>query len=885
MIGTTLSHYEIVETLGSGGMGDVYVAEDTELGRKVALKVLPAEMAESEERRARFKREARAIAALNHPNIVTVHSVEEADGVHFMTMELVRGKRLSELQPRNGFALSQFLDLAIPLADAIAAAHDEGITHRDLKPDNVMLGDDGRIKVLDFGLAKPKAGLALEASDSALPTENMTEEGRILGTVAYMSPEQAEGKAVDERSDIFSLGVVFYEMVTGQRPFRGDTPASTLSAIIKDTPRSASDLRPSLPRDIAKLLKRCLAKDAERRYQTCKDVRNELEEIKEALSSGELHAGETEFSARPGSSRAWMIAAAVVLVVAGALVGSLFFSGGRSPSTGAPRLTNPIQVTSAMGFETFPTWSPDGGRLAYMSNQSGNPDIWVSQVSGGPAVNLTEDFAGRDFDPAWSPDGGQIAFESQRDGGGCFVISALGGAPRRVVGLPTLVPGGPAWSSDGSKLACADIDEDSRPFVDIVNLSTLEVERLMLPGQYNPMDLTWSPDDRFFAYADAINPTADTTQLWIVGRSGESIPITDGTTEAWSPVWSRDGTFLFYVSNRGGSHDLWLQRLSEDAEPEGEPVAITTGLGLQSVALLSDGSKIAYSQGGHFANVWRLPILADRAATWADAKQLTFDQAFVEFLDLSPDGRRLVVNSNRSGFADLWTLPAEGGEMQALTADPAPDWKPSWSPDGSEIAFYSNRSGSRDIFVIPSDGGPVRQLTTHPGGDIMPAWSPDGQYITYVTVQEGNYDIWVMSATGENQKRLTDFGGVDNVPAWSPDGKSIAMASGRAGDVTLGTHIWLLDASSGEVERLTERVGFFPTWAPDGKTVYFHGYFGSKQYWAVTLEDRRERLVADLSAKPGNVGGFALDTDGEYLYFTWEERVGDIWVMDVVWDD
>ncbi len=230
MIGTTLSHYKVLEKLGSGGMGDVYVAEDTELGRKVALKVLPAEMAASEERRARFKREARAIAALNHPNIVTVHSVEEADGVHFMTMELVRGKTLSELQPKNGFALSKFLEISIPLADAVAAAHQEGITHRDLKPDNVMQSDDGRVKVLDFGLAKPKAGLAADASDSALPTENMTAEGRILGTLNYMSPEQAEGKPVDDRSDIFSLGIVFYEMLTGQRPFRGDTPASTLSA-------------------------------------------------------------------------------------------------------------------------------------------------------------------------------------------------------------------------------------------------------------------------------------------------------------------------------------------------------------------------------------------------------------------------------------------------------------------------------------------------------------------------------------------------------------------------------------------------------------------------------------------------------------------------------
>ena len=425
MISTTLSHYKILEKLGSGGMGDVYVAEDTELGRKVALKVLPSEMAESEERRARFKREARAIAALNHPNIITVYSVEEADGVHFMTMELVRGKMLSELQPQNGFALSKFLEITIPLADAVAAAHQEGITHRDLKPDNVMLSDEGRVKVLDFGLAKPKAGFASAASDSDLPTQHMTEEGRILGTVSYMSPEQAEGKHVDERSDIFSLGILFYEMLTGQRPFRGDTPASTLSAIIKDAPQSASDLKPSIPRDLAKLLRRCLAKDPERRFQTCKDVRNELEELKEALSTGELQASDVAVSARPGgSSRVRIFAGAAVLVVAGAVLGALFWS---PPHRNVPRLTNPVRVTSAIGSEIDPTWSPEGGRIAYMSDQSGNRDIWVSQVSGRPAVNLTEDFTGSDFAPSWSPDGSQIAFKSVRDGGGCFLMSALGG--------------------------------------------------------------------------------------------------------------------------------------------------------------------------------------------------------------------------------------------------------------------------------------------------------------------------------------------------------------------------------------------------------------------------------------------------------------------------
>ena len=275
-----LLHYEILHLIGKGGMGDVYAAQDTKLGRKVALKILPSEMAADPERRARFEREAKAVAALNHPNIVTIHSVEEADGVHFITMELVEGKTLSELIPESGCPLSSLLDRAVAMTDAVSAAHGRGITHRDLKPDNVMVTDDGRVKVLDFGLAKLRGEGTDEAAATRLAADAQTAEGKILGTAAYMSPEQAEGKTVDSRSDIFSLGTILYEMATGARPFQGDTVISTMSAILRDHPPPPSDARPDLPPDLARIVRRCLEKDPERRFQTAKDVRNELEDIR-----------------------------------------------------------------------------------------------------------------------------------------------------------------------------------------------------------------------------------------------------------------------------------------------------------------------------------------------------------------------------------------------------------------------------------------------------------------------------------------------------------------------------------------------------------------------------------------------------------------------------
>src|SRR4051794_18020876 len=300
MLPSNLAHYRIIGRIGAGGMGEIYLAEDAKLGRRVALKVLPPALAADPERRDRFEREARAVAALNHPNIVTLHSVEQQDGILFLTMELVEGKPLTELIPRQGMPVGQLLDIAIPMTDAVSSAHQRGITHRDLKPANVMVTDEGRVKVLDFGLAKLQDDVVI-AGEMAMTAAALTGEGRIMGTFAYMSPEQAQGRPVDARSDIFSLGILLYEMATGQRPFKGDNHVSLLSAILKDSPAPATDLRQDLPRDLARILKRCLAKDPEERHQTAKDLRNDLRLLKEELATGEIQRDQTAWGPRPAS--------------------------------------------------------------------------------------------------------------------------------------------------------------------------------------------------------------------------------------------------------------------------------------------------------------------------------------------------------------------------------------------------------------------------------------------------------------------------------------------------------------------------------------------------------------------------------------------------------
>src|SRR5262245_10495929 len=313
MVGTTLNHYRIVRSLGTGGMGEVYLADDTRLKRSVAIKILPAAVAEHADRRERFEREAQAIAALNHPNVVTIYSVERAGNVLFMTMEFVDGQTLADVMPRGGLPLRRLLSLASQIVDAVAAAHRHGIVHRDLKPANVMVTAGDRVKVLDFGLAKLREAAEDEIS-ATLPTRELTGEGKIVGTVAYMSPEQAEGKTVDERSDIFSVGVLLYELATGERPFTGDTSLSILSSILKDTPKTLSEINPALPRDLARIVRHCLAKDPERRYQSAQDLLlNDLDELQQSLDSGDLS---TPVHMPRGKPRRWPAAAVVVAALA-----------------------------------------------------------------------------------------------------------------------------------------------------------------------------------------------------------------------------------------------------------------------------------------------------------------------------------------------------------------------------------------------------------------------------------------------------------------------------------------------------------------------------------------------------------------------------------------
>ncbi len=886
MIGRTLSHYRILSEISRGGMGIVYCALDLNLDRKVALKVLPSEMAENAERRARFEREAKAVAALDHPNIVTIYSVEEAEGVHFYTMQLVKGKTITELIPKKGLPLKKFFEIAIPLADAVSAAHDQGIVHRDLKPDNLMVGDDGRLKILDFGLAKLKLGHA-EDGASELPTQSATAEGRILGTVAYMSPEQAEGKSIDHRSDIFSIGIILYEMATGERPFKGDTAASVLSSIIKDTPDPATEVNPTLPRDLGRIIRRCLGKFPGKRFQTAIDLKNELEELKQERDSREVVEG--AIATPPSPEKKWTLAAAFVAVTIVAVIGTYLLIGPDreiSDATPAPIEGTFARLTSQAGQELFPSLSPDGSFVVYASAVSGNWDIYLQRVGGENAMNLTENSTDDDTHPTFSPDGERIAFRSERDGGGLFLMGATGESVRRLTDFGF----NPAWSPDGKKVVFATEGFKKEVRLTTSQIWTVDVENgeTSLISERDGMQPNWSPSGNRIAYwslEDASGNRTAQRNIWTASvTGGEAVPITDDTYVDWSPVWSSDGTYLYFASDRGGSMNIWRVRVDgESGNLLGAPAAVTTG-GSGSrpqLALSRDMRRMAYVEEQEANNLWKVELEPQTATVAGAPIQITTGSKLSKTPGLSPNGQRVVFQL--APEEDLVVIRSDGTDYRRLTQDAHRNRVPRWSPDGQRIVFYSDRSGSYEIWTIKPDGSDLKQLTNTPGQSInYPSWSPDGSQIAFYNRSEGQSYIFDPNKPWAEQSPspLPPYGEETDrfeVVSWSPDGWGLAGIGSSATEKPPEVVVYSFE--SNEYQRLATTSGGAPTqlWLPDGRSLLYpcHG--------KICSVNRVSGLVREVFSVPETSGAispaFSLSRDGRWICYTHVEETADIWML------
>jgi eukaryotic-like serine/threonine-protein kinase len=872
--GSRLGPYEVLSPLGAGRMGEVYRARDPRLGREVAVKIIASDVDASPERLRRFESEARAAGALNHPNVLSVFDVGVDAGSPYVVFELLEGETLRERLERGPLPVRKVVEYAVQICQGLAAAHDKGIVHRDLKPENLFLTKEGRVKILDFGLAKLTHDVDLSPSAEDRETRTATQPGLLLGTVAYMSPEQARGEAADARSDLFALGATLHEMLAGRPAFRRGTAAETLSAILSHDPEPiVSQTSGAVPPALEQIIRRCLEKEVEERFHSARDL---------GFALGALSASATDGAAAMPSvgrtRKVWLpvLLGGLVVVVAAVVVNHVFRGGSRM----RPAQMTVVPFTSFPGVEIAPTFSPDGSQIAFAwspEGTNGRFDLYVKVIGSEKPLLLTTHPADW-IVPAWSPDGRLIAFSREaKDGNGIYVVPALGGPERKLsdtLSLRFWVGPVLSWSPDGKLLAFYDADApDKLGGVSLLDVDTLEKRRLSNP----PKDCEWvgapvfSPDGRSLAVLCQLSLSV--YELFAVPMSGgnaSKIALVSGSFAGLT--WTADGRSLVFASD----DSLWRVSVAG-----GQPEKLPFGHDAHSPVASRIGHRLAYAQLTSNANIWRVQ-LAGPTRTAGPPMRLISSSRYQGNPAFSPDGRRVAFESTRSGAREIWIATADGFDPVKLTSFGGPmTGTPRWSPDGREIAFDSRASGQSDLYIVRVDGGPPRRVATGIPDSSVPAWSSDGRWLYFSTTNrpDGKDQVWKIRPEGGPAAQMTHRGGM--CPRASVDGKRVYYLTGANGDY----EIWSASVDGGDERAVSVmarlRVAYEDDWAPCASGIYLIDGKppgpGIKFFNFATGQIER---VVD-TPKSLAVGGLAISPDGRsLLYGQHDEVAGDIMLVE-----
>ncbi len=945
LIGHAVSHYRIVAKLGGGGMGVVYKAQDSRLGRAVALKfirnpdltpppgaMIPPHVAERE----RFQREARAASALNHPNICTIYDVGEHEGQPFIAMELLEGETLREmlardagpksLRPsgktpprpddvwaRHGLPLptDTLLDLSIQIADALDAAHQKGIIHRDIKPANIFIVSRGatlQAKILDFGLAKLTQadtggeGAARDAKSS------LTQTGMAMGTVDYMSPEQARGEELDARTDLFSFGAVLYEMATGRAAFPGSTTALVHDAILNRAPGAATLLNPALPVELGRIIDKALEKDRDLRYQHASEIRTDLKRLKRDTDTGrtagappirrgeatprpwdDVGAGLVPAQGRPRGLPLRALATLVALLILAALAWFVW-SRSRPQNRVEPQASPPTpdestlaQVTSSQGLDIFPSLSPDGSSIAYSSDQSGNFEIYVKSLAlGGREVQLTSD-GQENLEAAWSPDGKTLAFHSRKRGG-IWLIPALGGTATQLTDFGSH----PAWSPDSSQIAF-----QSGPFENLgQNTADAQLPSTIwtVPAQGgNPVQIThpgnphdghgspaWSPDGNRIAFS-----CSHLAEIWSVPAKGGEPQRLTKTQAIWiyDPVYLPNGHALYFSGGGANGWGLFRVALSPRGEPQGPAERIkSTGDELYKFLNFSaDGNLFAYAAISAASNIWSIRYSAASNQAVGPPELMTHDthtrKVFPRF---SPDGKKVSYGVGQTGSgASIWVMDADGKNAKLLLNHAGPN--SSWFPDSQRLAMPLLRDNKLFLASMNLVSGRTERLRVISDWQQMKL-SPDGKQIAFFMDEGGVLNTWTAPVEGGPAKQLTFDKEMMAYPCWSPDGKFLAVQMNRGED----TQVVIIPSGGGAFTQLTSDHGlnWAYDWSPDEDKILFAGQRNGvwNLYW-VSRRDKSEKQITHYTKTNLYVRYPTWSPRGDQIVYEYAETTGNIWLM------